>query len=76
MQIDGSLVPYGRRLKDLDISEFLSYVYTWFVDRIHDPKARAKFDRSLQPDDMVVSGGGLWLPPELQGERPPDWWTG
>lgn len=64
------------RLRSLTLGEYLCVLYGWYVERIHEPKERNKFDRSLLPTELVVSDGGRWLPPELQDERPPDWWTG
>lgn len=46
--------------------------YGWWV-RDMDQKTRQKFDRELMPDEAVTP---LWLPPGLQGQRPPSWWTG
>lgn len=73
VEIEAPLIPHGRRLRDLDIGEYLTWVYAWCVGKM-DGKARQAFDYELEPEEDVAEEYS-WLPPELQGERPPAAWA-
>jgi hypothetical protein len=72
VEIDGNLVPYGRRLADLDGTAMLSHVYAIVVGAMK-PEDRAVFDSELMPDEAVDDAVG-WLPESLRGKPIPAEW--
>lgn len=61
-------------MNDLDLGEYLSYVYGWFVERMS-TEARARFDYELTPPDVIAAEFAGALPPGLRGAPPPASWA-
>lgn len=62
----------GRRLRDLEAGELLSWAYDQLVANL-DAEKRHEIDYGLTPDSIVIEDDPE-LPPQLQGKRPPSWY--
>lgn len=74
-ELDGLLIPSGRRLMELSITEALNFMYATAVSGL-DAKGRRKLDRTLAGLE------GTWrvveddrLPEDLKGQMAPPWWS-
>ena len=77
VELDGLLVPSGRRLLDLSSEELLSYGYSWLVRNLNSEersRAHAMMLGEMSADGRVRLDDPL-APEELQGQFVPSFWT-
>ncbi len=76
LELDGLLVPSGRRFLDLSASEILSFTWSWLVAG-RDAESRRKLvemmtgDRDPEGRPIVDDDDA---PDALRGRAVPDWW--
>lgn len=72
VELDGRLIPYGRRFRDLTVDEVCSFSYMLLCEN-RTKEDRAKLDAELMPDEDIAEEFD-WLPEGLRGQRPPAGW--